>query len=380
MLQLTDDIRISNRKMKSILKSPEKTATAINLVYVLDNEPGISRVKNKDEFYYYFGKNKITETPVLERIKKLAIPPAWENVWICCAENGHLQATGTDIKKRKQYKYHGLWNSLRNQTKFYRLYEFGKAIPAIRKQIEHDLSLPGMPVEKVLATVVSLMQQTNIRIGNGVYEKLYGSFGLTTLKDKHVRIEGSEIQFAFKGKKGISHKIGIKNKRLAKIVKNCRDIPGKELFQYYDAEGNRQSIDSGMVNNYLKAISGQDFTAKDFRTWAGTVHAISAFKNICGSEVTTSSASASEPLLETKTHIKKNITLMLDQVAENLGNTRTVCRKYYVHPVIIELYEKNALHPFLQQLDKSSRGLKKSDGGMNTDLSAEEKLLMSILG
>jgi DNA topoisomerase-1 len=380
MLQLTDDIRISNRKMKSILKSPEKTATAIHLVYVLDNEPGISRVKNKDEFYYYFGKSKITETPVLERIKKLAIPPAWENVWICQAENGHLQATGTDIKKRKQYKYHGLWNSLRNQTKFYRLYEFGKAIPAIRKQIEHDLSLTGMPVEKVLATVVSLMQQTNIRIGNGVYEKLYGSFGLTTLKDKHVKIEGSEIQFAFKGKKGISHKIGIKNKRLAKIVKNCRDIPGKELFQYYDAEGNRKSIDSGMVNNYLKAISGQDFTAKDFRTWAGTVHAISAFKNICGSEVTTSSASTSEPLLETKTHIKKNIILMLDQVAENLGNTRTVCRKYYVHPVIIELYEKNALHPFLQQLDKSSRVLKKSDGGMNTDLSAEEKLLMSILG
>jgi len=287
----------------------------------------------------------------------LVIPPAWENVWICHLENGHLQATGVDVKNRKQYKYHSLWNALRNQTKFYRLYEFGKVLPSIRKQLEKDLSLPGLPVEKVLALVVSLMEQTSIRVGNSAYEKLYGSFGLTTLKDKHVNVSAGNIQFVFKGKKGISHNISISNKRLAKLVKQCRDIPGKELFQYYDADGNHKSIDSGMVNGYLKAITGEDFTAKDFRTWAGTVHALTEFGGVDAAE--------------TQTQIKNNIVMVLDRVAEHLGNTRTVCKKYYVHPAIVKLYEDNNLHAYLDKLVKKE--------SKNNELYSTEKLLMTIL-
>jgi len=359
MLNLANDIHISTKKIHSIRHDVKKTAQAINLVYVQDNQAGISRVKKGDSFQYLKNDKKILDAKTLDRIKKLVIPPAWNNVWICPLENGHLQATGIDIKNRKQYRYHALWNSLRNQTKFYRLHEFGKAIPAIREQLEKDLSLPGMPVEKVLAAVVCLMEQTSIRIGNSVYEKLYGSFGLTTLKNKHVNVVGSQIQFSFKGKKAISHNISIRSKRLAKIVKQCRDIPGKELFQYYDDDGDHKCIDSGMVNAYLKTISGQDFTAKDFRTWAGTVHALMAFKEIKSGE--------------TAAEIKKDIVAVLDQVAQHLGNTRTVCKKYYVHPVLIELYENNDLSSYLKLLGKMQKEIK------SNDLIAEEKLLMLIL-
>src|SRR5690606_23906226 len=326
----------------------------------------------------------------LERIKKLAIPPAWEEVWICSIDNGHLQATGFDVKKRKQYRYHPLWNSLRNHTKFYRLHEFGKAIPLIREKVEKDLSLKGLPVEKVLAAVVCLMEQTSIRIGNSLYEKLNGSFGLTTLKDKHVKISGDKMQFIFKGKKGINHNVSLKSKRLAKIVKACRDIPGKELFQYYDHDGNHKCIDSGMVNDYLKSITGKDFTAKDFRTWSGTVHSLIAFKEIiiCStqeensdeqitlgrtSRLKTQSADKNNIKSLTKTEIKSHILAVLDYVAEHLGNTRTVCRKYYVHPAIIDLYENNRLHLYLNQLEDDQ------NNSIDDQLACEEKLLMTIL-
>ncbi|MCR6651057.1 MAG: hypothetical protein NVV73_05910 [Cellvibrionaceae bacterium] len=228
----------------------------------------------------FFDGKKVRDRATLERIRKLVIPPAWTNVWICSEANGHLQATGTDAKGRKQYKYHSHWNALRNHTKFYRLLHFGKCVPQIRARLEHDLAKRGLPAEKVLAAVVCLMDLTSIRIGNSAYEKLYGSFGLTTLKDRHVDIQGDRMQFIFRGKKGIAHKVSIKNKRLARIVKSCRDIPGQELFQYYDQEGKRKSIDSGMVNAYLKEISGEDFTAKDFRTWAGSVQALTALGSI----------------------------------------------------------------------------------------------------
>ncbi len=376
MLQLTDDIKIPNRKIKSILNDAVKSAAAINLDYVNDAQPGITRIKKGEHFHYFLGKRKVQDKAILDRIKKLVIPPAWENVWICDLDNGHLQATGTDVKKRKQYKYHVLWNSLRNLTKFYRLYEFGKAIPAIRQQLEKDLSLPGLPVEKILATVVCLMEKTHIRIGNSAYEKLYGSFGLTTLKNKHVKIDEHKLQFMFKGKKGISHNINIKSKRLAKIVQSCRDIPGKELFQYYDSNGDHKCIDSGMVNTYIKNISGQDFTAKDFRTWAGTVHAISEFKAMLVGEAGNESASHSSLILAAPTAaepqkiIKKNIVTMLDQVAKRLGNTPTVCRKYYVHPLIIDLYEKNTLSPYLKKVGNRI---------MDKQFSSEENLLMWIL-
>lgn len=358
MLKLADGISISSHKIKAVLQDPEKTAQAIKLVYVQDTTPGIIRKKIGKNFCYYLGNKKLLNKNTLERIKKLVIPPAWENVWICKLENGHLQATGTDTQGRKQYRYHNLWSNFRNHTKFYRLYEFGKTIPAIRKQLQKDLTKPGLPVEKVLATVICLMEETSIRIGNNAYEKLYGSFGLSTLKDKHIKINHDEMQFIFTGKKGVAHNISIKNKKLARIVKQCRDIPGKELFQYYDRDGNHKTIDSGMVNNYLKEITQQDFTTKDFRTWIGSTHAISEFQKI---EIATTQSAA-----------KKNIVQVLDKVATCLGNTRTVCKKYYVHPIILDLYEANKLQDYLQA--KNIKPVIKK-----LSLTDDEKLLLHIL-
>lgn len=351
---------LSKQKIRAISKDPEKTAAAIDLVYVHDNEPGIQRIKNGKAFSYKLNGKALTNKAVLERIKSLVIPPAWENVWICALDNGHLQATGIDVKNRKQYKYHPHWNALRNDTKYYRLLEFGNALPAIRSQLQKDISLPGLPVEKVLALVVILMEQTNIRIGNNFYEKLYGSFGLTTLKDRHVVINGNQTKFIFKGKKGVEHNISLKNKKLSALVKKCRDIPGKELFQYYDDAGTRHPIDSGMVNNYIKKISGTDFSAKDFRTWSGTLHAFKAFKEL-GS-------------FETDTEKKKKIVEALDMVAGQLGNTRTVCKKYYVHPAIISLYEENA---FTKYGDKP--GLQTDNDEIKTAVMPEEQVILKIL-
>lgn len=350
---------LPKKKLAKIIKDPVKTAEAANLVYVHDTEPGIIRKKASKDFSYLLGEKKLADENHLNRIKSLVIPPAWENVWICALENGHLQATGVDVKMRKQYRYHPAWNALRNHTKFYRLLEFGEALPAMRLQLEKDISTPGLTQQKVLATVVSLMERTNIRVGNNIYEKLYGSFGLTTLKDKHVQIGSGNVKFTFIGKKGIKHDITLKNKKLAAIVQKCRDIPGKELFQYYNEDGTRHSIDSGMVNGYIKNISGKDFTAKDFRTWSGTVNAFLAFKEI--------------GFAETDTDTKKNIVQALDKVAEHLGNTRTVCRKYYVHPLIISLYENQSLDKYFKQLDD----IEKNDG--QADLTQEEKLIMKIL-
>lgn len=352
-------LKLSKRKLRSIVKDEEKTAKAANLVYVTDKEPGIERRRKGKDFEYYYKGEKVKDDEELLRIKHLVIPPAWEKVWICKKENGHLQATGYDTKNRKQYKYHAHWNALRNHTKFYRLHAFGKALPDIRLQLEKDLSQAHLTERKVLAAVVSLMERTNIRIGNSFYEKAYGSFGLTTLKDRHVTFKGSAVTFAFKGKKGVSHTIELKSKRLAKVIKKCRDVPGKELFQYYDAEGNHHSIDSGMVNNYIKEISGTDFTAKDFRTWAGTVHAFLALKSI--------------GCCETKTEAKKKIVEALDIVSDHLGNTRSVCKKYYVHPLILSLYESRDLEKYIKKLDE----IEEDDG--KASLSPEEKIVMKIL-
>jgi DNA topoisomerase-1 len=358
MFLLSDEIKIGRKKIKSIVTDGKESAATINLVYVNDSSPGISRIKRGEKFVYVYKGKPLKDKNTLDRIKKLVIPPAWENVWICPREDGHLQATGFDLKKRKQYKYHVLWSHFRNHTKFYRLHDFGKVIPKIRKRLKHDLSLRGLPLNKVLATVVCIMERTSIRIGNNFYEKLYGSFGLSTLKDKHVKIKGDFMQFVFRGKKGIMHNISLKSKKLAGIVKKCRDIPGQELFQYIDEDGNYKCIDSGMVNEYIKEISGEDFSAKDFRTWAGTVQALIAFK------------SHSYP--ETESGIKKNIVSVLDTVAAHLGNTRSVCKKYYVHPTILTLYEERLLHKYFDFYGK--RGLPQS-----TATAPEEKILMRIL-
>lgn len=352
--------KIAPKKIAKLINDPVKTAAFVNLVYVNDSgQAGITRKRRGKSFQYIY-KNKPLKTKAdLDRIKKLVIPPAWENVWICALENGHLQATGFDKRNRKQYRYHPAWNQLRNHTKYYRMVQFGKVLPQIRLNLEQDLSLAGLCQRKVLAAVVSLMERTNIRVGNNVYEKLYGSFGITTLKDKHVDVSGSQIKFSFKGKKGVMHDIGLKHKKLAKIVKECREIPGKELFQYYDENKERCTIDSGMVNSYIKEISGEDFTAKDFRTWAGTVNAFLAFKELGVSE--------------TVTETKKKVVEALDQVAHHLGNTRTVCKKYYVHPLIINLYENQSIKKYIDELDSIEEPDNKSG------LTKEEKIIMKIL-
>jgi DNA topoisomerase-1 len=352
-------IELSHKEFLKIDRDYSKAAKMADLVYVNDKKPGINRLKKGKGFVYIYDRKPLKEKAELERIRKLAIPPAWTNVWICPSDNGHIQATGFDIRGRKQYRYHTMWNALRNETKFHRLYEFGKIVPSIRLKLEEDLARKELSEEKVIATVVSLMERTYIRIGNDDYEKLYGSYGLTTLKDNHVKIEGDKVLFSFKGKKGIDHNITLKNKRLARMIKQCRDIPGKELFQYYDAEGNRKPIDSGMVNRYIKEASGGDFTAKDFRTWAGTLNIIRAFKSIGESE--------------SDSDCKKKIVAALDEVSKQLGNTRTVCKKYYVHPGIIKLYEEKNLLKYLNELDK----IEQPDD--LAGLTSEERVLMKIL-
>jgi DNA topoisomerase-1 len=354
-----ETVQLSHKEFLKIDKDYSKAAKVAELKYVTDKDKGIQRQKKGDHFVYIYDEKPLKDKKELERIKKLAIPPAWTNVWICPSENGHIQATGFDIRNRKQYRYHQFWNTLRNETKFHHLYEFGKLLPSLRLKVEEDLAKKELCEEKVIATVISLMERTYIRIGNDGYEKLYGSYGLTTLKDRHVKIEGDKLIFSFKGKKGIFHNVSIRNRRLARMVKACRDIPGKELFQYFDAEGNRKSIDSGMVNRYIKEASGGDFSAKDFRTWAGTLDVLRAFKAMgqAGSD----------------SDCKKNIIAALDEVSKKLGNTRTVCKKYYVHPGIIKLYEEQNLEKYLKELDS----IEKPDD--LSGLTSEERVLMKIL-
>lgn len=347
-------------KIVKIMKDPVASAKAVSLIYTSDAETaGIIRKKKGKKFSYYKDGEKIKDKVEITRINSLVIPPAWENVWICALDNGHLQATGFDALKRKQYRYHSLWSALRNHTKFYRMLQFGYALPGIRLQLEKDLALRNFEKRKILALVVSLMQRTNIRIGNSIYEKLYGSFGLTTLKGKHVKIQGQKINFSFKGKKGVMHNVDLKSKRLSKLITKCKEIPGKELFQYYDDEGNLHCIDSGMVNDYIKEISGDDFTAKDFRTWSGTVNALIAFKEI--------------GYAENNAQYKKKVKEALNIVASHLGNTGTVCRKYYVHPLVINLYENNSIKKYLDALEV----IEENDG--KADLTHEEKLVLKIL-
>jgi DNA topoisomerase-1 len=351
--------KISHKEFVKIHQQPELTANAMNLVYVNDNADGIHRLRIGKGFSYIYKDAVVKDKNVIDRINKLVIPPAWEKVWICSKENGHLQATGYDARMRKQYRYHALWNYLRNETKFHNLIEFGKALPALRLRLEKDMSQTVLSETKVIATVISLMERTYIRIGNESYEKENGSYGLTTLKDKHVEIKGDTVKFSFKGKKGVYHNINLKNRKLAKAVKDCKDIPGRELFQYYDKAGNHKSVDSGMVNNYIKEATGGSFTAKDFRTWAGSLNILRSF-------------SAMEDAVDANEK-KKNVIKALDDVSTSLGNTRTVCKKYYVHPCIIEMYEHDKLNNYIKQLNK----LEEDDN--ISGLTAEEKVLMKIL-
>lgn len=325
-----------------------------DLVYVSVTEAGISRVRKGNDFEYYYNNQKIDSQKQLQRIKDLVIPPAWENVWICKHANGHIQCTGIDLRGRKQYRYHPLWQKSRNESKFSRLTDFGNALKKLRKQVNADLRKRSLNEEKVIATVLALMDATHIRVGNNQYEKTNKSYGLTTLKDKHVEISGEKINFSFVGKKGIHHSISLRNKRLARIVKQCRDIPGKALFQYYDQAGNRHTLDSGKVNSYIQKHTNDTFTTKDLRTWSASVCALQGFLN--------------SESVNNETSRKKKTVEVLDLVSEQLGNTRTVCKKYYVHPEILSLYESS-------QLEKHTKRIPPA----GTWLSSEEKLLLQIL-
>jgi DNA topoisomerase-1 len=352
-------VKVTHRQHLKIYRDYAKAATLAELVYVSDTQPGIIRYKKGRGYMYMYEGKLLRKKEEIKRIRSLAIPPSWTSVWICALPNGHIQATGLDMRKRKQYRYHPLWSVLRNETKFHRLYEFGKALPVLRKQLEVDLNQKHLTASKVIATVISLMERTYIRVGSGEYEKQNGSHGITTLKDKHVAIAGDTIRFSFKGKKGVSHDITLKSKRLARIVKNCREIPGKELFQYYDEEGNKHPVDSGMINSYIKETTGMDFTSKDFRTWAGSINLLQSLRSM-GEAVT-----AGEN--------KKNIVAALDEVSLKLGNTRTVCKKYYVHPGLIAMYEANNLNKYLLQLENAPC----TDS--TTELHTDEEILMKIL-
>lgn len=349
-----DQITITKRQLRAALTDVSKSAEIVNLEYTSDAEIGIHREKKGNKFEYTFQGKKIKDTELLLRIKSIGIPPAWTNVWICMSDNGHLQATGYDTAGRKQYRYHPMWNKIRNHTKFFRLLNFGLKLNEIRLRINQDLNLPDISKNKVLATVVNILDSAYIRIGNSVYEKTNGSFGLTTLKDKHVKFEGSKINFCFIGKKGIKANITIKNKRLANIIKKCKDIPGQHLLAYYE-NGEIKKIDSGMVNDYIREISGENYTSKDFRTWAGSTAAIRALIELGESE--------------TAAGTKKIINQMFDIVASELGNTRNVCRQHYVHPIITELYESRKLNQYIKMNEMDD--LK--------NLKPEEIILINIL-
>ncbi|WP_437879045.1 DNA topoisomerase IB [Sorangium sp. So ce513] len=318
-----------------ITPSPIESARSAGLRYVNDDEPGISRRKAGKGFKYLDPEGRpVKDDAALARIRRLAIPPAWTEVWICQSERGHIQATGRDARGRKQYRYHARWREVRDETKYDRMLAFGAALPAIRAAAERDLALPGLPREKVLATVVRLLDETSIRIGNDEYARDNDSYGLTTLHDEHVEIAGDRIRFRFRGKSGKEHELTVRDRRLARVVKRCQDVPGHELFQYIDADGERQRIHSDDVNEYLRAITAQEFTAKDFRTWTGTVLCASFF---CEMEVATSAR-----------QVKKHVAQVIDMVSARLGNTRAVCQRCYVHPAVIRAYTEGALQTLLE--------------------------------
>ena len=292
----------------------------------------------------------------LRRFKSLAIPPAWEDVWISPWADSHLQATGRDARGRKQHRYHPRWREIRDQTKFDRMTAFGRVLPGLRRRLNRDLACSGLPRAKILATVVKLLETTFIRIGNEEYARHNRSFGLTTMRSKHVKVIGANIRFKFRGKSGKEFSLDLNDRRLARIVNQCQDLPGQELFQYVDEEGQSRTINSSDVNDYLRKVTREDFTAKDFRTWAGTVLAAKALRAI--------------KHFDSKAHAKRNIVTAIETVAKKLGNTRSVCRNCYIHPAVIDSYLDGSL--LNQKTDReTAESLNK--------LSPDELAVMAIL-
>lgn len=331
-------------------------AREAGLRYSSDSQPGIRRQARGNQLIYLDSRRtRIKDAATLGRIKRLAIPPAWTDVWICADERGHVQATGRDVRGRKQYRYHPHWREQRDENKFGRMIAFARALPRIRRRVKRDLNRRGMPRERVLATVVRLLEATLIRVGNDEYARENASYGLTTMHNHHVRIAGAQIHFAFRGKSGKRHEISVRDPQLARIVRRCQDIPGQELFAYEDEDGRTRDVTSQDVNAYLRAISGDDLTAKDFRTWAGTVLAAIALREF---EIVTAQA-----------HAKKNVVTAIEAVARVLGNTPAVCRKCYVHPEIVESYLAGDTIATIQQrvagrIDRSLSKLKPEEAAV----------------
>ena len=356
------------------ITDPVLSARAAGLRYVSDQRPGIHRLKTGKGFRYTAPDGQpVRDKDTLARIKSLVIPPAWTNVWICTQANGHLQATGRDARGRKQSRYHPRWREVRDETKYERMALFATALPRIRERVEHDLERPGLPREKVLATIIRLMETTHIRVGNTEYAKENGSYGLTTMRNKHVEVHGSHIAFDFKGKSGVHHAINLNDRRLARIIRRCEEIPGYELFQFLDHEGNHHTIDSHDVNEYLREITGEHFTAKDFRTWAGSVLANDLLQQF-------------EPFT-TATQAKKNVVQAITAVAQQLGNTPSVCRKCYVHPAILASYLSGHMSPearaqvaeIKQEIAEVKQKLDEEIAGHEVALRREEEALVSLL-
>jgi DNA topoisomerase-1 len=304
---------------------PPAAAKAAGLRYVHDDRPGIRREAASDGVRYFDAHGKpVEDETTLKRIKSLAIPPAWTDVWICPQANGHLQATGRDARGRKQYRYHPKWRNVRDEVKYERMINFGRSLPQIRREVDRALGLPGLPREKVLATIVYLLEATMMRIGNDEYARENKSYGLTTLRNRHVKIDGSEVEFRFRGKSGVYHDVKVHDRRLARIIQRTRDLPGQDLFQYLDENGETHTVGSADVNDYLRTITGEDYTAKDFRTWSGTVLAALALQEF--------------EKVDSEAQAKKNVVRAIESVAEKLGNTPSVCRKCYVHPAVLDAY------------------------------------------
>ena len=343
-----------------IAPDPVEVAEEAGLRYVSDDQPGYTRKRKGDDFEYFDTEGKrIRDETRLLRLKRIGIPPAYKDVWICPSPNGHIQATGRDARGRKQYRYHERWREVRDENKYDRMIVFGKALPKIRRRVNRDLKARGLPREKVLATVVQLLGRTFIRVGNEEYARENKSFGLTTMRNRHVDVTATKLKFTFRGKSGKEHEVDVTDRRLAKIICQLQELPGQEVFQYLNESGERRKVTSEDVNDYLREITGEDFTAKDFRTWAGTVLAAIALN--------------AQEAFENKTQAKKNIKDAIAAVAKILGNTPAICRKCYVHPAVLETYLDGGMIEGLKQ--KTEETLERKRG----DLKSQEAAVMGFL-
>ena len=346
--------------MTTEVDDAQASAEEAGLRYVTDDGPGITRRRAGKAWAYHDAAGaRIRDERRIAWFNGLAIPPAWTDVWICPDRRGHLQATGRDARGRKVYRYHPRWREVREEAKYGRMIAFARALPKIRKRVEKDLALPGLPREKVLAAVVALLERTRIRIGNEEYARDNRSFGLTTLRDRHARIKGGRTTFAFKGKSGKEHQVDVADRKLTRIVARCQDLPGQQLFQYIDEDGSRRGVASDDVNAYLREITGEDFSAKDFRTWAGTVMAAMALQEFRE--------------FDSEAQAKKNIVRAIESVAEKLGNTPAVSRASYVHPQVIAAYLDGDL--LREAREEADRKLTEE----LSDLTAEEAAVYALL-